>query len=71
MESKDYFKWLDFISKTSNTIDHTEYMLVMELHAKYFNHKFKKLCKCKGSAIQKWIDELNEFFEKSPKPKIR
>lgn len=71
MERKDYLNWLNFISKTSNTIDHTEYMLVMQLHAKYFNHKLKKLCKCKGSKIQEWIDELNALFEKSPKPKIR
>ncbi len=71
MESKDYFAWLDFISKTGNTIDHTEYMLVMELHAKYFNHKFKKLCKCKGNKIQEWINDINALFEKSPKPKIR
>lgn len=71
MERNDYLAWYDFINKKGNTIDHSEYMLVMELHAKYFNHKLKKLCKCKGSAVQKYIDDLNEVFEKSPKPKIR
>ena len=71
MESKDYFAWYDFRNKAGNTISHSEYMLVMELHAKYFNHKVKKLCKCKGSKIQEWVDDLNQVFEKSPKPKIR
>lgn len=71
MEKLDYFWWYDFRASKGNTITHTEYDIIMELHAKYFNHKVKRLCKCKPSAIQKYIDDLNELYARSPKPKIR
>jgi hypothetical protein len=71
MDQNDWTRWFDFRNKLGNTIDHTEYLMVMELHAKYFNHKYKLLCKCKGKAIQKYIDDINQFWEKSPKAKIR
>lgn len=71
MEREDYLWWYDFRDKKGNTITYTEYDKIMELHAKYFNHKLKKLCKCKPSGIQKYIDDINEIYAKSPKPKIR
>jgi len=71
MESSDYFYWYDFRAGIGNRITREEYNKVCELHAKYFNHKVKYVCTCKPSAIQKYIDDLNEFFEKSQKPKIR
>lgn len=71
MESKDYFYWLDFRAGIGNTISRDEYKKVCELHAKYFNHKVKYVCTCKPALIQGYIDDLNEFFNNSPKPKIR
>jgi hypothetical protein len=41
MEQNDWTRWFDFRNNLGNTIDHTEYLMVMELHAKYFNHKYK------------------------------
>lgn len=63
MNNKDFERWTEFRDKTGRITD-TEYRLVCELHARYFNHRLVYPCKCSSKRIQKWIQQLNDLWEK-------
>jgi hypothetical protein len=72
MNIKDWNWWLDFRNADNKTvITNDEYQKICWLHSIYFEHKLKKPCKCRPKGIQKYIDDLNEFWGSKPKPRVR
>mgnify|MGYP001285358666 CR=1 FL=1 len=63
MDRPDVIDWEKFRAGTSTTLKKTEVVLVSQLHAKYFKHKYKVPCSCSPTRIQKWIRELNDLYE--------
>ena len=70
MDRTDRKKWTEFRKNKSNTIQGSEVTLISELHAKYFNHKYYRLCTCNPKKAQLWISELNDLYD-ATKPKGR
>tara|TARA_R110000822_G_scaffold252133_1_gene378824 strand:- start:136 stop:351 length:216 start_codon:yes stop_codon:yes gene_type:complete len=71
MNNQDWGWWKDFRNEKKQYLTNDEYKIICELHAKYFEHKVNYPCKCSPKVIQKYIDDLNEFYSSNPKPKIR
>ena len=71
MNITDWNWWLEFRNTESTIITNDEYIKICLLHSIYFEHKFKKPCKCNPKRIQKYIDDLNEFWDSKPKPRVR
>jgi hypothetical protein len=71
MNLKDWNWWLEFRNAESTVITNEEYNRICWLHSVYFEHKLKKPCKCRPKGIQKYIDDLNQFWESKPKPRVR
>lgn len=63
MERLDKIEWEKFRGNPKSTISKDEYKLVCELHAKYFNHKYKEPCTCNPKTIKQWIGQLNNLYE--------
>lgn len=61
MVKEDFDKWIKFRSSTKSEITHEEYLLVCNLHAKYFNHKLDLPCKCSPKRINQMIHDLNKI----------
>ena len=59
----DAVKWSEAKQRINTKITNADFNLVMELHAKHFNHKYKKLCTCNKRIIRLWISQLNKHFE--------
>ncbi len=62
-EKLDRRDWEKFRSGLSQKVSKEEVQLISELHAKYFNHKFKVPCSCSPRIIQGWITELNSIYD--------
>ena len=62
MEKIHYNWWKDFRETKKQYLSNDEYRTICELHALYFEHKLKYVCKCSPKHIQKYIDDLNEFY---------
>ena len=67
MEKVDRIDWEKFRAGTSNKLTHAEVVLISELHAKYFKHKFKIPCSCSPKRIQGWIEQLNDIYDEGVK----
>lgn len=68
MIKQDYDKWTEFRQSNSSNISPNEQNLIAKLHSVYFKHSyFMPTCKCKATydTFQKWINELNELYEKN------
>jgi len=61
--SEDYAKWKEFRNNTSNEISHSEYLLLCELHAYYFEHKYHQPSKCCGQkTLNRWVTDLTTIY---------
>ena len=59
---QDYAKWENFRMGTSQHISSEEFQMVCEFHAKYYKHKFYKVCTCSPKKIKRWIKDLNAIW---------
>ena len=64
MVKEDIEKWDKFRDCKGSTITHEEYLLVCNLHAKYFNHRLELPCKCSPKRINQMISDLNKSYDK-------
>ena len=71
MNINDWHWWSDFRNGLGKSISRVEYKKICVLHSVYFEHKLKYPCTCNPKAIQKYIDDLNKFWESKPKPRVR
>ena len=55
----DVTLWQDVRSRITTKMSNADFLILCELHAKYFNHKYIKICTCSKDKIRQWIDELN------------
>ena len=55
----DVTLWQDVRSRITTKMSNADFLILCELHAKYFNHKYIKICTCSKAKIRKWIIELN------------
>jgi len=62
-EKIDYEDWSLFRDSKKDTLSDTEYTLICQHHAKYYNHKFHKPCTCNPRKIKSWIKELNTIWD--------
>ena len=51
--------WLEVKSRIVNKITNTDYKILCQLHAKYFNHKYKEPCTCNKENIRNWIKDVD------------
>ena len=51
--------WQEVYSRITTRISNADFLILCELHAKYFNHKYIKICTCSKAKIRQWIDDLN------------
>ena len=58
----DYGKWTEFRMGTSKHLSTKEFEMVCELHAKYYKHKFYKVCTCSPKKVKRWINDLNAIW---------
>lgn len=63
MSSEDYQDWSKFRSSNSQQINEQEINLIVELHAKYFNHKLRRPCTCSPKTYNQWISQLNKIYD--------
>lgn len=63
MEAQDQTSWEKFREKKRNSITQGELETISRLHAKYFKHSFYKPCTCSPKTINKWIADLNMYYE--------
>ena len=63
MSKEDYLDWTEFRGKNSSTIYKPEIDLLVNLHAKYFNHKVYYPCSCSPKTYNSWISDLNKIYE--------
>jgi hypothetical protein len=65
MDKIDYFKFIavDYVYKRDNNkpLASDEAMLLGQLHAKYFNHRFAKPCSCNPKQTKIWITDLEKL----------
>ena len=64
MNTNDFIWWASFRENLRNTVEDSEYRMISQLHATYFNHKVNYPCKCNPKIIQSYIDDLNKLFLK-------
>lgn len=62
MEELDRKDWYQFRSKNTDRVSRQEVEMIAELHAKYFNHKYKVPCSCSPKTLQSWINDLNKLY---------
>tara|TARA_R110000796_G_scaffold10042_3_gene33678 strand:- start:7282 stop:7479 length:198 start_codon:yes stop_codon:yes gene_type:complete len=65
MVEEDKKDWFNLTAEPLRKLTSLQFDLVCELHAKYFKHKFYKPCTCNPKVIKKWIDQLNELYDKN------
>jgi hypothetical protein len=58
-KKQDYEDWTLFRQNTTKIISAAEFELVCQLHAKYHNHNYQRICTCSKDTINRWIAELN------------
>jgi hypothetical protein len=51
--------WLEVKSRIVNKITNADYKILCQLHAKYFNHKYKEPCTCNKENLRNWIKEVD------------
>jgi len=64
MKTEDFLWWGNFRDNLRNTVSNDEYLVICELHSKYFDHKLVLPCKCNPKVIQSYIVDLNELYLK-------
>ena len=55
----DEITWRDAKARIINKITHLDFVILCKLHAKYYNHKYKLICKCNKQTIRNWIKEVD------------
>ena len=51
--------WLEVKSRIVNKITNADYKILCQLHAKYFNHKYKEPCTCNKQNLRNWIKDVD------------
>ena len=55
----DEITWRDARARIINKITHPDFVILCKLHSKYYNHKFKLICKCNKQMIRDWIKQVD------------
>ena len=55
----DVLLWQEVSSRITTKISNADFLTLCELHAKYFNHRYIKICTCSKAKIRLWIDDLS------------
>ena len=56
---EDIRLWQEVRLRITTTIVNADYKILCQLHAKYFNHKYKEPCTCNKQNIRNWIKDLD------------
>ena len=64
MTNDDANKWLNYKNNYKVQPSEDQIDLIVQLHAKYFNHKYQELCTCSPKRIKQWITHLNDIYDK-------
>lgn len=71
MEAKDWIWWNKFRETKRRYLTNDEYKTVCEIHARIKNKDVVYVGTCCSEIIQALIDDINEHYSKTVKPKIR
>ena len=63
MTSSDYDLWTNYKANYSTRPSDKQIDLIVDLHAKYFNHHKYYHCTCNPKTWNQWIAQLNNIYE--------
>ncbi len=66
-DKEDKNDWEKFRMGNKQHISNAEFILVCQLHAKYYKHRYFKPCTCSPKTIKKWIKDLNIIWDNGNK----
>ena len=56
---EDIKLWAEVSARSKTKLIHSDFKIMCQLHAKYFNHRLKEPCTCNKALLRLWISELN------------
>lgn len=59
----DVLLWQEVSSRITTKMSNADFLVLCDLHAKYMNHKYIKICTCSKAKIRQWIDDLNNILK--------
>lgn len=63
MEKIDRDKWKQFKAEVKDKLNKEQYKLLMQLHSKYYNHKYVDLCSCNPARLVQWIADIDKIYD--------
>tara|TARA_S200000501_G_C20796896_1_gene732191 strand:- start:1065 stop:1262 length:198 start_codon:yes stop_codon:yes gene_type:complete len=62
MNQADYEKWAIYKNNYKVQPDQSQIDLIVNLHAKYFNHSVYYPCSCTPKIYNKWIAQIDKLY---------
>lgn len=59
----DVLLWQEVSSRITTKISNADFLTLCELHSKYMDHKYIKICTCSKVKIRQWIEDLNNILK--------
>jgi len=63
MEQIDRDNWKQFKAEVKDKLSQDQYKLLMQLHSKYYNHKYTNLCSCNPKRLIQWIADIDKIYD--------
>ena len=63
MEKIDRDNWKQFKAEVKDKLNKEQYKLLMQLHSKYYNHKYVDLCSCNPARLIQWIADIDKIYD--------
>ena len=63
MEKIDRDNWKQFKAEVKDKLNKEQYKLLMQLHSKYYNHKYVDLCSCNPARLVQWIADIDKIYD--------
>ena len=63
MEKIDRDNWKQFKAEVKDKLNKEQYKLLMQLHSKYYNHKYVELCSCNPARLVQWIADIDKIYD--------
>jgi|TARA_B100001093_G_scaffold516869_1_gene596771 hypothetical protein len=61
-KSLDKTLWKEVRKRITSRMQHDDFLIMCQLHAKYMKHKYHELnfCDCNARRINQWIEEVDK-----------
>lgn len=55
----DIKQWQDIRLRSTHSLSKEDFIVMCQLHSKYFNHRYKEPCTCNKKILRDWMSDLN------------